>query len=671
MLRQFVCIFCALFLASLVIQTSPVFAQAFNQNDLNSLITNTPYYDPTDTTSTGTCSTSTTTSGDTTSSSTLTSGQDIYILGDSITERSSSTYVADFRQKGITAYVDASSGRSLGGGGTDGNQLSGMAAITADQAQIQKAQAVVIALGTNGGDTDSSVDQAISALNTKAAVYWVDTIAVGRTASPGEVAWDQEEVEPNNQAIYSQSAPEKYSVIPWYNTVDPSGNPQSPNGAETDANGYIDNSDGLGVHPSLAGIDALVNLVINSVTGNGFVVTPQSNSCCSVTALPTSSSDSNLDYAGRPMLNSTQLQTIAQNEPVYQQAAAKAGIPWQMLATIHLLESGLSLTNPTYNANGVYQILNTNYTEGQQLDNADFQAESDTAAMFIKSKVSYNYSSNRNLTEGTTDPDTIKDTFYSYNGRGYSAQAQQNGFNPDTQAFEGSPYVMNTADAQRDVTALPKNETTWGQYKTNGVFLYPADYFHGAYLIFEDISGDTTTACGPSGTSSLVAQEVVQYTKAEYALWQPPNPTMVPGTDFGKYTGGAVGPDDFWCDYPLQPNGAPVTVVTDFVPASVQQQNGYDPSGFFSIETGGKFTWHAVSSGYTPQPGDIVIHNYPGYNPLTHVNLVVGVSGSTITLIGGDEHGGGTVYTNIVNENVDSGPAGWQGDGIIGFVSPN
>jgi hypothetical protein len=66
-----------------------------------------------------------------------------------------------------------------------------------------------------------------------------------------------------------------------------------------------------------------------------------------------------------------------------------------------------------------------------------------------------------------------------------------------------------------------------------------------------------------------------------------------------------------------------------------------------------------------------VIHNYPGYNPLTHVNLVVGVSGSTITLIGGDEHGGGTVYTNIVNENVDSGPAGWQGDGIIGFVSPN
>ena len=87
---------------------------------------------------------------------------------------------------------------------------------------------------------------------------------------------------------------------------------------------------------------------------------------------------------------------------------------------------------------------------------------------------------------------------------------------------------MNMADAQRDVNALPAGETTWGQYKTNGVFSYPADIFYGAYLLFVDISGGTTTTCEQSGTTSLVAQEVVQYAKAEWELWQSPDPTIVP-----------------------------------------------------------------------------------------------------------------------------------------------
>ena len=133
-------------------------------NALYSIIGGTPFYDSDTNPSTGTCTSTSNPSSSPTGNSALTSGSDIYILGDSITELSESTYVSDFQQKGITAYVDPSSSRSLNVAGTDGNQLSGMQAIAADQSQIQKAQAIVIALGTNDGDTDSSVDQALPPL---------------------------------------------------------------------------------------------------------------------------------------------------------------------------------------------------------------------------------------------------------------------------------------------------------------------------------------------------------------------------------------------------------------------------------------------------------------------------------------------------------------------------
>ena len=120
----------------------------------------------------------------------LSSGSDVYILGDSITVGAENTYITDFKQIGITTVVDALSSRSLIGKGTDGNKLSGLQAIAADQADIKKAQAVVIAVGTNDYDTPANIDSAISALNTSVPVYWVDTIAVDRTYSP-EATWDQ------------------------------------------------------------------------------------------------------------------------------------------------------------------------------------------------------------------------------------------------------------------------------------------------------------------------------------------------------------------------------------------------------------------------------------------------------------------------------------------------
>ena len=83
----------------------------------------------------------------------------------------------------------------------------------------------------------------------------------------------------------------------------------------------------------------------------------------------------------------------------------------------------------------------------------------------------------------------VKYTFFAYNGIAtvYKTQATSLGFS-DAQAKngEGSPYVMNRADAKRDPTVEPtKSNNTWGQIKTdNGSLSYPANTDYGAYVVY-------------------------------------------------------------------------------------------------------------------------------------------------------------------------------------------
>jgi hypothetical protein len=675
-------------------------------NALNSIIGETPFYDPDETSGTGTCSGSTTGSA---GSSTLASGSDVYILGDSITVGAENTYITDFKQIGITTVVDASSSRSLIGKGTDGNKLSGLQAIAADQADIKKAQAVVIALGTNDYDTPANIDSAISALNTSVPVYWVDTIAVDRTYSP-EATWDQTVVGPNNQAIYGQAAAEKYTVISWYKTVDPNGDPQNPNGDETDANGYIDTgpgSDGYGVHPTAAGINALVSLVMGTVTGS--TSSTQSNPCCSTSSTPTTTSASNLDYAGRPILNSTELQAIAQNMSVYQQAAQAVNIPWEVLAAIHYDERGLELNNPVngYDANGkpfsngVYQIITEKYTPGP-ITNAEFIAETNTAAQFVLSKMP-------TLTT-SSDSDVIKQTFFNYNGAAhvYVTQALSLGFSQaQANIGEGSPYVMNKADAKRDASALPAGEKSWGQIGTDGATItYPAGDEYGAFIVYADLAGISLTGgsencvsptinCNSNGPAlqgvDATRQSVVCIAEQQLAQWSAPGFDINSG--LYEYTGGTYengtyvgGRNEQWCadfatwvynqaDYP-------------FTPADLLTVQAIGLTGV----AGGKFVYHPASSGYVPVPGDLAIHwDYSDIHQLSpdgHVNIVVGVSGTQVTLIGGDQFNptygsatnyGGSAATNyspaVPNTSIVSteySPSYYSDGilGIIGYVSP-
>jgi len=259
----------------MLVTTGNSLVLAYSQNDLFSVLKGTPYYDGSDSCDGAPSSPSATSKG-------IGSGDNVYILGDSITAISESSYKTAFSTKSVTADIDGSSGRSINGPGIDGNKLNGMDAVAADKAKITSANAIVVALGTNGGNTAQSIDGLINALrayNKNAPIYWVDTMVVNRPSySPT--------VQAANIAIYSQATADNYTVISWFKTVDPGGNPQALSGSETDTNNYIrpmSDSGSLGVHPTISGIDALTKLVSGAVfsgTGGNAATTNSEASCC-------------------------------------------------------------------------------------------------------------------------------------------------------------------------------------------------------------------------------------------------------------------------------------------------------------------------------------------------------------------------------------------------------
>lgn len=188
------------------------------------------------------------------------------------------------------------------------------------------------------------------------------------------------------------------------------------------------------------------------------------------------------DYRRHDILTSSQKAALNENKPFYQQAANAYGIPWQMLAAIHYRENKFSRSGPD-NRNGPYQISGTNYPVGNYTD-AQFQAATNDAAQFIAKTAG-----NRDL----SIRENVKRTFYAYNGMAgeYVTQAQNLGLSAGAANGEGSPYVMNRADAKRDPTVEPtKSGKTWGQIKRDHQGIeYPATNDYGAYIVYELLLG--------------------------------------------------------------------------------------------------------------------------------------------------------------------------------------
>lgn len=188
-------------------------------------------------------------------------------------------------------------------------------------------------------------------------------------------------------------------------------------------------------------------------------------------------------------------------------------------------------------------------------------------------------------------------------------------------------------------------------------------------------SSSSTTNCGSSSTIncnssssstsglSTVRQNVVCIAQQQLAIWssQPGYPWNGPNTySETGYLQYSAGNHEEWC--------------ADFA-SWVYNQAGYPFSGGYNGgwrisyvpniqalgQQNGNFHWNPSTS-YTPKPGDLAIH---GAN---HVNIVVSVNGSTITLIGGDQGNGPYPGGSIVSTEVISSV---HADGITGYVSPD
>lgn len=363
----------------------------------------------------------------------------------------------------------------------------------------------------------------------------------------------------------------------------------------------------------------------------------------------TGGTGSNKDYRNRPILTNAQLSAIKDNQSFYEKAASEVSIPWQLLAVIHLRETGLKRRNPS-NGDGPYQIVGSNYRESDSVSDEMFLKQSIEAAKFIKGK------SETPAKLASGDQAAIKDVFFGYNGRAsaYANQATRNGF---TKPYEGSPYVMNVADEKRDPE---RNKTTWGQIKRDGGGIeYPANSDYGAFVVYSSIAGIAPGGTCTSGVddrnsaiSGPVAQKVVALAEQELRLWN--SGRMKPGTDFHKYSQGRT---ESWCadfvSWIYNKAGYPL----DSTPGgNVPSVDGVRAIG----EKGKKFIWHDAN-GYTPKPGDI--HVQKRGSSISHVSIVVSVNGNDIKKIGGNQSGSSGVTTSKVTKD------NWM-PATVGYVSP-
>lgn len=198
----------------------------------------------------------------------------VYMLGDSITVGAYDKYKAAFQAKGIDAFINASGGSAWTMSGSsktpEGSTKKRSEAVVDDTDQIKSANAIVIALGTNGGLSANPIQEMITKIHTinpTAPIYWVNT-AEKNTNKIGLGAF--------NKSLDDLAGSLNYKVISWVKAINPSADPYTM--PISDPNGFIGDNY---VHPSATGQDALVPLVVNTVAsgGSATISSTPSNNC--------------------------------------------------------------------------------------------------------------------------------------------------------------------------------------------------------------------------------------------------------------------------------------------------------------------------------------------------------------------------------------------------------
>ena len=221
-------------------------------------------------------------------------------------------------------------------------------------------------------------------------------------------------------------------------------------------------------------------------------------------------------YNGEPVIDQASLKRIEENKPVYEAAANEQGFEWQILAAIHGMESSfVSNKNPKGNSQGVYQFLELDgmFPAGQKISPAEFEKQTKMAAEQIRK----NYSQGLDLSV----ENDIKRMFYNYNSgpkgsKLYNDNARTWLHYTDEQIKigEGSPYVMNLADEQRD----SRHNEHWQEFHCDHNCIDRATVRPGAFLIYKALGGRGSASgnnCTGGETGNLIADTAISFSWPE------------------------------------------------------------------------------------------------------------------------------------------------------------
>lgn len=226
------------------------------------------------------------------------------------------------------------------------------------------------------------------------------------------------------------------------------------------------------------------------------------------------------NYAGASVLSKEQVQQIESLREIYKQAEEQYNVPWRVLAAIHAVENDLSLIVPEgRTTGGIYNL--PGFSGGSATDTEELQRQTDALAKAIAE----DYGKNLDL----TDTEDIKRLFYNYDqairesfyGKSddghYAERATAMGYsNP----ADGSTYVMNRYDAQRDPVNTGGVDSRWKFiYDSEGNWVAGTTNIFGAYVIYEAIGGAGMCIGGvrSGGVTSLeeARKYVDEYNSAE------------------------------------------------------------------------------------------------------------------------------------------------------------
>lgn len=441
-LQSFLCFFLATILS---VPTFAISDALWDEYGINGIY----YYDPT---------------GKDSNCTTFTSGNNITIIGDSITDGSKS----DIQQllpdakiySQVSKHFGNSSDQAISASDTDTNP-SGFSIAKYLSAEGSLGSTVVFALGTNDTLNQTQVNDLLDFLGPNRTIYFITNYDANGAHS---------QYTTNNNILTTAATNKNVHLIDWVAA------------ASQDPGKYIKSD---GIHPTPDGSKLFAELIDKAVGGS--------------TSTTSGPNGNYTNYAGDKVLSDKQIGMLESNVPIYEQAirntnADSYGINWRILATVHYKETALGRRNPA-NGQGIYQLYSL-YTQGITFPASDSVSEEEflrqtelaITEKLIPTVTSYDLK--------LSNEDDVKKLFFAYNGMAsiYKEKALAMGYSQyQANIGEGSIYVMNAYDAPRDPFHIDTMNDNWrGAFVSDGVYDPDAvKYTYGAYTVYSAMGGAT------------------------------------------------------------------------------------------------------------------------------------------------------------------------------------